>query len=266
MLRTLCIFSALLVATVLPVLAQTSAALIASDPGSQYRTLKSLVMEVMRMPTGDQFSPEHNLALCDLEIPPSEDAFANNLSIVAQQIVWAEVYLRWIKYPEAGWRGAMDELERNEIARLKDPSVYPFSGERGMDDLIAKLNEMRRVNPSLPEVTFGACGGPFGVALKIKTVPAGGELWVIPSFFYSLCQKQQLNPDDRDKCNHGREYSDGSEARVLGTYRYIATWPGGISRRGILDADDSSLPVVPCTREQKNEEDRCALVTISARQ
>ena len=249
-------------------LAQNSAGLIAKDPQGQYETIKTMLApDVESMRSELEKNPDPNLQLCGDVVPGSEDALTSLLSQLAGEMLWASLVLTTAQYPQAIWQEPLNQIERAVLSGIVGRGPRLDEELSDVKLLLERLAKFRsESNSGLPEMIWGACGGNDQTPVKIKTVPAGGEVWIIASFFHQLCQKQKLDADNPDQCNHGREYSDGSETQGLGTYRYVAKWRGGAVRKGQLDFDDSRLPTVPCAREQKGSMERCAVVTINARQ
>ena len=248
--------------------AQNSAGLIAQNPRAQYEVIRQVANERTFVFANASMANEPVLlSLCGDEYEDAGNLLTARLTMIAYQVAKASQNLEQANYPRAVWEGNLSILERAELARVIDrgqnPELYDTPAVR---TLVSQLETYRRANPSLPEINWMPCGGP-GIAVKFKTIPASGDVWVLPSFFYSLCQRQKLNPDDRDQCNHGREYADGIETSLLGAYRYVARWSNGASKRGILSFDDNiSGQGVPCVREMKDWPVECLELTISAGQ
>jgi hypothetical protein len=99
-----------------------------------------------------------------------------------------------------------------------------------------RLNEYRkRAANKLPKIIVegGGCGAG-GLTVRIATDPRGGQILIIPVFFYQLCKAQNLAPEDFKLCDRWREIPDGFNAEVSGDYNYIVRWSNGGRREGVL--------------------------------
>jgi hypothetical protein len=234
-----------LIATLSSAFGQSSTALVKVNPRSQYDVLKAVAFS-SNLGRPDPRHKSLNIRLCGGEMNPgATDGLTSELIDLAHQVYKATQYLTWTGYPQSLWQPLLSNYERAELSHIVE-------GKKSGNDydmpevtiLIQQLNDYRgKSGSSLPEISWIGCGGPGGGLLKVKTVPSRGEVWVIPVFFHTLCTKQQLNPDDRDQCNHGEDYSDGDEiaglAGLSGQYRYVVTWPGGVKKKGTVSFSKS---------------------------
>ncbi|HKD06112.1 MAG TPA: hypothetical protein VKB79_09440 [Bryobacteraceae bacterium] len=243
-------FLALSVLTCLPVIgyAQTSSGLVDSNPKEQYYVIKRSLQAMYDrgeirshiLPADDKY----DLVLC-LEVVnylgPFEKAnsLTGDLTYLALEIVIWRSDLKALGYPEEVWRPRLIEYEGRQLNAI----VQGSSGSddnvvisvRWQKDLVAALNGYRRQSrPSLKEVVArGGCGAGE-ISVRVSLEPRNGRVFFIPVFFYQLCQMQQLDPDNPDRCDRWHEALDGQLTYLAGYYRYLARWPDGATRKGTI--------------------------------
>lgn len=154
---------------------------------------------------------------------------------LAYEIASLKSLLTSLGYPPETWQSLVTRYETDLLAartsfdrRVEVKSAY-------LDRLVTALNDYRRrVDPSLSVVmSEGGCGADE-IGVKIRTVPSDGRVEFIPVFFYELCRKQAIDPDDAGRCNWWREPTEGVLFEVAGDYFYRAVWRDGRTRKGRL--------------------------------
>jgi hypothetical protein len=240
--------------------AQTSSGLVASNPEQQYYVVKrSLQAMYDRGEIGGHFSPgdeQYDLVLCldiyDYLGPFDEaDRKIGDLAYLAMEIVIWRNDLKSLGYPEQVWRPKLIEYESQQLNAVVHSASridkFDVSTVRLQKQLVAALNDFRRQSrQSLKEVVAeGGCGAGE-ISVHVSLEPRNGRVFFIPLFFYQLCQMQQLDPDNPDRCDRWHEALDGQLAYLAGYYRYLARWPDGATRKGTISVkvNDADKTVV----------------------
>jgi hypothetical protein len=158
---------------------------------------------------------------------------------------------------ELGYRSSVAaqtiaDFERYEVRRADgmNPESFPQRGRDRYssggfplwDNLYIAIQQdmsvYSRSHPALRGfVPEGGCGGG-GIAMTIEAVPQPARIFIIPSFYYEVCKAQGVNPNDMSGCDHWREIIGQSIDDISGEYHYLVRWHDGITRRGVLNADD----------------------------
>jgi hypothetical protein len=166
-------------------------------------------------------------------------AFAD---IAFDVIFWREG-LKRAGYPAALWRSALSDYEQRAVDRAiavsksgGDPDDYeiPESFFKGLERDVAPYHAAHPATWHV--VNDGGCGA-VEAKVSIATRPTGGQVFVIPTFFYQLCKVQKQNADDTHSCPNWREAVDGQVSEVAGDYQYQVRWHDGSVRRGRLSFD-----------------------------
>jgi hypothetical protein len=237
-------------------IAQTSTALLLSDPHQQYYAMKKAMQALYEAGSlCDQWAcvkpgnagkdKEYILSHCGwgghyvpfANDPDSKDyRLTATLTNLAYDIVKWRNELRAYGFPEGVWRPAMIKYEDDAVDFLTSnygSAPSPTSGSydaEGFHELLAhSLNEYRRMNnPALPHVEpeVDGCGAGEQM-ISFRTTPPGGRVRFIPVYYYLLCKAQSLDPDDPQKCDRWREASDNQIEALAGDYYYVALWPDG---------------------------------------
>ncbi|PNG50316.1 hypothetical protein CHC07_05845 [Variovorax sp. B4] len=107
----------------------------------------------------------------------------------------------------------------------------------------------REQQEQIPALNFMPCpgvpaaGGAYGWKYPVRSEPLGARIHLISDFDFRLCEargKEQWNPDS---CADWELLATES-TRLIGTYRYIATWPDGkVSRQTIKVEQEDQNPV-----------------------
>jgi hypothetical protein len=109
--------------------------------------------------------------------------------------------------------------------------------------MAAALNKYRQQSdPSLPTFIVKECAGGEGtVEVHIDLQPPEGQIFLIPVFFYKLCEAQHLDPADPRSCDRWTEVLRGTAEYVSGDYMYLARWTDGSVRCGPLGFNSRDL-------------------------
>jgi len=147
-------------------------------------------------------------------------------------------------YPASLWRDSVDGYERGAVDRaialskrggvwdpVEEPPQAFYTSLRGK---LAAYHASHRSTWQI--VSEGGCGADEA-HVNIATSPSGGQVFVIPTFYYQLCRVQSENADDSRSCPKWREAVDGKLTQVSGDYRYQVRWRDGSVRRGTLSFD-----------------------------
>jgi len=224
-----------------PALAQSSTDLVRANPRAQYALLKDVNARTpYRLPGRPDPRQEYDIALCGDEAALTADELTGRLAYLARQVDKASFMLQWADYPRSIWQPLLADYERTALDAAVNGLSSDNDGTSRIKELLTqRLEAQRRTSGNrLPHVKWLGCAGG-GVELKIKTIPSGGDVWVILEFWHDLCGKQQLDADDRNQCNHGMDFADGDETELLGSYRYVVTWSNGRQRKGRQEFDDN---------------------------
>jgi hypothetical protein len=163
-------------------------------------------------------------------------AFAD---VALDVIVWRSAFER-LGFPSSTWQQPLAGYEQKEVDRAiagtappdEDPIAAAFDKA-----MVQQLNAYRAAHPGLPRIVdVGGCGAGEGT-VTIATVPVGGQVLFIPTFFYQLCKVEKQNADDPSSCPRWREAIEGKLQSVAGDYLYRVHWPDGTIRRGTLRFD-----------------------------
>jgi len=150
-------------------------------------------------------------------------------------------------YPRSVWHPMISDWE---LSARRD---YDTWGNLIMDKLLAEVRiaaeRYRRTHPSVPYITQegrspaeGGCGAGDRM-IKVAAQPSSARIFIIPTFFYDLCQAKGRNPDDTTHCGYWREVL-GPVQSISGEYRYRVHWHDGTTRTGTLLPSDSTDAIV----------------------
>ncbi len=245
--------------------ARTSSETLKSDLRSQYASLKEVLKPILEARREDlkprldgkifDFACSGNRTfydqLFDLDAWKDTEIELRALLKLAQDAVLLRLDLQQIA-PARIWQADFETYERQELQDIVETlsrggfKLSEFGVVSGSDEFESRhvrrekelyqslanaLNSYRRS----PKFIFGpGCEGDGEIAVKIATLPAGAQVHFIPRFFYDLCKKQNIDPEDLGNCNRWREAIDNQLTEVIGNYRYIVHWPDGTVRRGVL--------------------------------
>ncbi|MCA1621497.1 MAG: hypothetical protein LC795_19935 [Acidobacteria bacterium] len=228
---------------------KSSSQLVSADPRAQYLVIKR---------TFEQFIDEIAIEGPDLNqyyiincisgreyLGVSDKDPIGRLADLAYHVVYIENVLEFAGYPKSVWRAPLLELEKQELAFRLGRMRYKYSvAEYDLEEeriYVARKKILRAVikhraggATRLPKIVEQDGCGAGEFVIKIRTVPAGGRVNIIPVFFYELCKAQRLNPDDSAQCDRWREPVEGVVTEVVGDYFYRVSWPDGARRSGRL--------------------------------
>jgi len=263
MLHRVALTMMLMAALQVPVQAQSSSrALVRSDPRGQYALLRDLYSQAYAAKPVKIDPAEIDLIECGTDPPAvainsaleNYDEAVRPLAQAAYDVVHTRALLTAAGYPERVWGGLLEQFEQRQLAlvivEVRNYVPGSWGGDtdrpsqenarRFYDRLGSTLNAYRRSSGGgLPPVNSeGGCGAGE-VSVLVKVVPADGSVLFIPKFFYQFCQKQGVNPADRQGCVWWREASDGELKGLAGDYVYRAIWPDGRTRDGSISFNSS---------------------------
>ena len=160
---------------------------------------------------------------------------------VANEVTIWETDLRALGYPQYVWQPWVAHYEASAVALANRVSPSRFydawnKSAPALEGLQTRLERYWRSHPRLKRTSGGAPGcGAGEESFKLATQPRGGQVLIIPSFYYQLCAVQRINPDDASRCIHWREVIDGTVTEVSGDYYYRVHWRDGSVRKGKLN-------------------------------
>jgi hypothetical protein len=170
---------------------------------------------------------------------PRHDVNSAFADVAFDVITWRTAFQR-LGFPASTWQQPLTDYEQKEVDRTiaaattsdEDPIAAAFDKA-----MVQRLNAYRATHPNLPQIVdVGGCGAGEGTVL-IATVPVGGQVLFIPTFFYQLCKVEKQNADDPSSCPRWREAIEGKLQSVAGDYLYRVRWSDGAIRRGTLRFD-----------------------------
>lgn len=159
-------------------------------------------------------------------------------AMVALHIETYRAELTRLRVPESVWSrnlAALDQFGARSV-RWNGAHDNRFDDmmrqvEKGLADSVIAYG---RSAPGGPQFMWeGGCGA--GEAeVTITSTPGGARISYISLFQYRLCQHRNVNPEDSTRCE-GWISAVKLHEDMIGTYRYIAAWPGGYQSRGMFD-------------------------------
>lgn len=234
--------------------ATTSTQSVADDPIGGYWAMKSALKGVYE----NSGWPDHSdgkLLPCGgigmrTSLPPFDDGnSADFMEVWAQVTLMIERKLRGARYPASVWKQLLAKFEQSVLDRIADTPA----GERhsitfetalgsGGDDwhqnphlvaLLESLADYHRAHPELEDIGEGGECGDGDITMKLDVSPPGARTWFLVEFHYRLCKAQGIDALDVDKCDRWVEATTDVIA-LAGNYRYLAVWPDGTRRSGLL--------------------------------
>ena len=172
----------------------------------------------------------------------------NQMAEVARHAAYTEWLSRTLGYPASVWRPVTAQYESRALPIAKSATHnFTIAEDAAYVSMLKRLQgalmAYQGTHSNLPRVRAlcrQGCGCGGVGAIRVVTQPVGGQVMIIPAFYYELCRVQNINPNDTAGCNHWREVPDQTVESVLGDYRYAVRWPDGSVRRGQLDFDKAS--------------------------
>ena len=62
---------------------------------------------------------------------------------------------------------------------------------------------------------------------SLNPVPSGGRIFLVSEFEYLVCDRRNLDPQDRSQCAAWEQIAAGQPKPLIGRYRYAVEWPDG---------------------------------------
>ncbi|NOS74775.1 MAG: hypothetical protein HOP36_09630 [Methyloglobulus sp.] len=224
---------------------QRSSKLGSRDPNKDYyefkRTFQVLLKnsdEITRLDSDDTI----NLSDCgygDDEIYPDDDN-QPLFSELAFKVVRIKLILTYYGYPSKIWQPYLIVIEGHHRELIKEGYDTDYRlYYKQLDRLMALLNKYRIKHARhLPKVRIQHGCGDYDFSIKIAQEPKNGRIWLIPVFNYKLCQVKNIDPDNSQKCFGWEESTEDLLFYPRGEYHYMASWPDGFTRKGILPLDE----------------------------
>jgi hypothetical protein len=146
------------------------------------------------------------------------------------------------RLPESLWKDALQKVEEDGLTRLaafKDHVSFDrelFELTEGFASRLNRTIKSRRLR--LPEVKANPeCGGPPS-EYQVLTRPKDGSVAIISKFYYIVCQKQRIDPNDASRCDHWFPPIRHGERQALGgIYKYRIRWSDRATDVKEFDAD-----------------------------
>lgn len=141
--------------------------------------------------------------------------------------------LRQHGYPDYVWKGELTKYTN----RLAERVVKSYKQGKAID-----INDIKKISmplerqfvvtidnyrekhlTKLPKIELTEiCGGDWVGLFKVRTLPRSGSVRLIRDFFFTLCEKANINPYS-EKCDMWTDVGAGTEL-PQGTYRYHVKW------------------------------------------
>jgi hypothetical protein len=158
--------------------------------------------------------------------------------------------LRALGVPASLWQPRLDAMESLAIAHIRTIRNAPASAARQADatwrrysseeealgEALDRYSRSSQVRGTI--VVQEGCGAGE-IEVELTTSPRGATVSYIPLFRYKLCQLRGIQPTSLQACD-GWVSAVGGTERMSGKYMFVARWPDGRMREGILDV--SSAP------------------------
>ena len=137
------------------------------------------------------------------------------------------------KYPEAVWGPLLSKFENertNSFARMRH--VKSTDSPEGTPERIFLTKLSQEINRytlkhrlNNPEMWWSyMCGTGFRSDIYFKGNPPANRIEIIPVFWYMYCEREGVDPLDRDKCKFWRDTNEGKKELVGGEYYLRAYW------------------------------------------
>lgn len=213
--------------------AQSSTQRVKQDRHQQYSLIKRAFKETFPYQPSSRPNIRETYDLSDCTGADPRVVGGEQIAILAAEISTVSDMLNWLGYPKSLWQDRLRDFEQQQLNRPNRNAVHAFANK-----LVVDLNNYRKTTGTrLAPVQWDTeCGGR-GMPLKIVTSPKGGDVRLLPMFYYNVCRLQNIDPDNPTQCDRWEELSDGEETLLQGVYRYMASWPNGQTKRGRQDFD-----------------------------
>jgi hypothetical protein len=216
----------------------TSSKLVAADLLGQYALIKSTISSHREW----YYSVDGNLADCGgmAARVASSDPTTSALGFIAAS------YYKWVTglpalgYPRESVVPLVQDYEKALLQHVRSEGdktlTYDALHQEGVK-LAERINDLRsRQHLKARPVEYeDECGGP-GVEIRF-IIPNDAHMFMIISFDFELCQKQNINPRDRLACDRYFEVQNGNtDSKYSALYYYVGEWEDGHTRAGQIDA------------------------------
>jgi hypothetical protein len=158
--------------------------------------------------------------------------------------------LRLLGVPAALWQPRLDAMESLAVTHIRSVRNAPASAARQADEtwrryssqeelLGEALDRFSRSSQVRGTIVIQEGCGAGEIEVELTTSPRGAAVSYIPLFRYKLCEVRGIQPTSIQACD-GWVSAVGQTERMSGKYMFVARWPDGRMREGILDV--SSAP------------------------
>lgn len=210
------------------IFAQTSTELIGKNQRASYFTIKE-AMNADRRATwtgGDGYPAKLPLRGCTSgsTVFVVRGPIRKSMVELAYMVLIARSALVKHKFPREIWEDRLMKLEEaglHLLATFKSEESFDTETYRLMDNFAASINQAAKSQKLrlLEVIGNPECGGP-PIEYKISVAPTNGEVFIIPTFFYIVCEKQNLNPIDPKCDNWFPPLRHGEHQMLGGNYKY----------------------------------------------
>ena len=273
MLRLIFVAAALFLLLIPHAAAQTSLALLKSDPARYFPAVKTAMQVVYDHTEKKQafhgktekkqpYHGKHDLDVCTerkmflSEAYDGADPLEFNAVDVAYLMVFWSNDLRRLGYPANVWQSLFDDFEQKALPMLvaiarqnvkseDHPTVHGL--EKAEEDFANRrkgaLDRYRAKRPSLPIIVPGEEGGrsgTIGVQFVPQQPPSPTEVMIVPVFNYQFCVAMRKDPHDFRDCEGWREVLGEEPEAVAGEYCYSVLWSDGVKRTGSVRMDNKT--------------------------
>ena len=216
----------------------TSSKLVAADIPGQYALIKSTIASHRDW----YYSDDANLADCGgiAARVDSTDPTTSALGFLAAS------YYKWATalpargYPRESVMPLIQDYEKTLLQHIRNEGAknvtYDTWHREGVK-LAERVNDLRsRQHLKARPVEYeDECGGP-GLEIRF-IIPDEAHMFMILSFDFELCQKQNIDPRNRVACNKYFEVQNGhTDSKYSALYYYVGEWNDGYKRTGQIDA------------------------------
>ncbi len=228
----------------------------------QYYLIKSQLQQFLikeksfsEIPLNEKFyKDQYDLFFCDnaaTHIGYSTDGkydLVDDFAELSFIVIVLQNDLNKLGYPLSIYKSLLDNFEKEQItlrileykkgliSSLDRPSRNHLQLTR--ERIVSQLNSYRKQNNhNIKELIIDGGCGDGEIAIKIRTIPSGGKVYLIPIFFYRLCNVEGVNPDNTIFCPYWREPHADLLINVSGDYCYIVKWKDGSIKNGKVNFD-----------------------------
>ena len=106
--------------------------------------------------------------------------------------------------------------------------------DRGSPDDDSPPNDGSVIGAIVGAIAIGPIVGGQQPTVRVTTVPAAAEVWLISAFAFNVCTRRQPDPWNHLACRW-QEVETGRARSLDGRYIYHIRWPDGAERKGVRD-------------------------------